>query len=209
MTDEFRSTFAKRVRAAKPRARKYDVWDDVISGLGLRVGTSGNRSFFVRRSVRGRIRSATIGSADTLTVPEARREARRLLATFIDPARNDTGPVLTRDEFYRPHVVAIIRLLMLTGYRAEKSSPSNGTGFAASASTFPIPSPGRARSGCRAPHVRSSPPSRATVPIARSCSLRDRQRGTSTTSNTNGTASAMRRACPACGFMTSATTGLR
>ncbi len=82
MTDEFKSTFAKRVRAAKPRARKYDVWDDVISGLGLRVGTSGNRSFFVRRSVRGRIRSATIASADTLTVPEARREARRLLATF-------------------------------------------------------------------------------------------------------------------------------
>ncbi len=92
MTDEPKSTFAKRVRSAKPRARKYDVWDDVISGLGLRVGTSGNRSFFVRRSVRGRIRSATIGSADTLTVPEARREARRLLATFIDPVRNDTGP---------------------------------------------------------------------------------------------------------------------
>ncbi len=96
MTEEPKSTFAKRVRAAKPRARKYDVWDDVISGLGLRVGTSGNRSFFLRRTVRGRIRSATIGSADTLTVPEARREARRearkLLATFIDPARNDNGP---------------------------------------------------------------------------------------------------------------------
>ncbi len=92
MTNETKSTFAKRVRAAKPRPRKYDVWDDVISGLGLRVGTSGHRSFFLRRTVRGRIRSATIGSADTLTVPEARREARRLLAAFIEPARNDNGP---------------------------------------------------------------------------------------------------------------------
>ncbi len=43
MTDHPKSTFAKRVRAAKPRAREYYVWDDVISGLGLRVGTSGHR----------------------------------------------------------------------------------------------------------------------------------------------------------------------
>ena len=92
MTDDPKSTFAKRVRAAKPRTRKYDVWDDVISGFDLRVGTSGHRSFFLRRSVHGRIRSATIGSADTMSLPEARREARKLIATFIDPARKHNGP---------------------------------------------------------------------------------------------------------------------
>ena len=92
MTDNPKSTFARRVRAAKPRPNKYDVWDDVISGLALRVGTSGHRSFFLRRTVRGRIRSATIGNADTMTVPEARREARRLIARFIEPARKDNGP---------------------------------------------------------------------------------------------------------------------
>ena len=92
MTDEAKPTFAKRVRAANPRARKYDVWDDVISGLGLRVVTSRHRSYFLRHSLRGRIRSATIGSADAMTVPEARAEARRLLATFIEPARKDNGP---------------------------------------------------------------------------------------------------------------------
>ena len=42
--------------------------------------------------MRGRIRSATIGSADALTVPEVRAEARKLLATFIEPARKDNGP---------------------------------------------------------------------------------------------------------------------
>ncbi len=92
MTDNPKSTFAKRVRTAKPRAKKYDVWDDVISGLGLRVGTSGHRSFFLHRSVRGRIRSATIGSSDAMSVPEARAEARKLLATFIDPVRKDSDP---------------------------------------------------------------------------------------------------------------------
>ena len=92
MTDNPKSTFARRVRAAKARPKKYDIWDDAISGLALRVGTSGHRSFFLRRTVHGRIRSATIGNADTMTVPEARREARRLIATFIEPARKDNGP---------------------------------------------------------------------------------------------------------------------
>ena len=59
MTDQPKSTFAWRVRAARPCAKKYDIWDDVISGLGLRVGTTGHRSFFLRRNVRGRVRSAT------------------------------------------------------------------------------------------------------------------------------------------------------
>ena len=88
MTDNPKSAFARRLRAAKARAKKYDVWNDVISG----VGTSGHRAFFLRRSVRGRIRSATIGSADAMSVPEACAEARRLLATFIDPARKDNRP---------------------------------------------------------------------------------------------------------------------
>ena len=83
--------------------------------------------------------------------------------------------VLTRDEFYCPQAVAVIRLLMLTGCRRgevvslEWGWIPNGAGFAASASTFPIRSQGRARSGCRAPRKRSSTPSRATAPIARSC----------------------------------------
>ncbi len=55
-----KSTFARRVRAAKPRAKRYDIWDDVISGLAVRVGTRGHRSFFLRRTVRGRIRYATL-----------------------------------------------------------------------------------------------------------------------------------------------------
>ena len=92
MTDNNpKSTFAKRVRAARPRARRYDGWDDVISGLGLRVATSGHRSFFLRRTVRGRIRSATIGSADDMTLPEARAEARKLIASLVEPARKGNG----------------------------------------------------------------------------------------------------------------------
>ena len=41
---------------------------------------------------RGRRRYATIGSADTMTLPEARNEARKLIAAFIDTVKNNSGP---------------------------------------------------------------------------------------------------------------------
>ena len=92
MTDRSRSTFARRIRAAKPRNKKYEIRDDVISGLGLAIHPSSVRTFFLSRMARGRRRYATIGSADTMTVPEARREARKLITAFIDTAKNNGGP---------------------------------------------------------------------------------------------------------------------
>ena len=92
MSEKPKSTFARRVRAAKPRARKYEIRDDVVTGLGLAVQPSGVRTFVLNRMVRGRRRYATVGSADTLTIPEARAEARRLIASFADTAKKDGGP---------------------------------------------------------------------------------------------------------------------
>ncbi len=87
-----KSTFARRVRAAKPRAKKYEVRDDVVSGLALAIQPTGVRTFFLACMVRGRRRYATIGSADAMTIPEARREARRLIASYIEPAKTDNEP---------------------------------------------------------------------------------------------------------------------
>ena len=87
-----KSTFARRVRAAKPRATKYEVRDDVVSGLALAIQPTGVRTWFLSRMVRGRRRYATIGSADAMTIPEARREARRLIASYIEPAKTESGP---------------------------------------------------------------------------------------------------------------------
>ncbi len=90
MTEQ--STFARRVRAAKPREKRYDIRDDVIPGLFLRVFPSGVRSFALDRMTRGRRRFATLGNADAMTIPEARREARRLIASYMEPATTDNGP---------------------------------------------------------------------------------------------------------------------
>ena len=92
MSEKPKSTFARRVRAAKPRDRKYEIRDDVVTGLGLAVQPSGARTFVLNRMVRGRRRYATVGNADAMTVPEARIEARRLLAAFLETAKNDNGP---------------------------------------------------------------------------------------------------------------------
>ena len=92
MNDQPKSTFARRVRAARARARKYEIRDDIVIGLGLTIQPSGVRTFFFARMVHGRRRFSTIGSADVLTIPEARREARRLIASYIEPARTDGGP---------------------------------------------------------------------------------------------------------------------
>ena len=63
--------------------------------------------------------------------------------------------VRTHDDFYCPQIVAIIRLVMLTGCRfGEIVSLEWDWIRGASAYTFPTRSPGRARSGCRAPRGR-------------------------------------------------------
>ena len=64
MTDHPKSTFARRVRAAaKPRAKRHNVRDDMVSGLILRVYPSGKRTFSLDTMIRGRRRYATIGGA--------------------------------------------------------------------------------------------------------------------------------------------------
>ena len=78
-----KSTFARRVRAAKPRAAKYEVRDDVVTGLALAIQPTGVRTYFLSRMVRGRRRYATVGDADAMTVTEARRDARRQIASYI------------------------------------------------------------------------------------------------------------------------------
>ena len=92
MKDRSKSTFAKRLRAAKPREKAYKVRDDIVSGLGVAIQPSGTRTFFLARMVRGQRRYATVGDAAVMTVPEARREARKLIASYIEPAVKDHGP---------------------------------------------------------------------------------------------------------------------
>ena len=59
-----------KIAALRPHEREYTVWDDRISGLGVRVRPSGHRSYVFLRNGR----KASLGPAALKAVDEARRE---------------------------------------------------------------------------------------------------------------------------------------
>ena len=73
-----------RSRSALARSRSYSE----RKSRGVRSGTDTGHD----RMVRGRRRYATIGNANAMTIPEARRAARRLIASYIEPAKNADSP---------------------------------------------------------------------------------------------------------------------
>jgi integrase len=80
------------VDALGPEPDKSDctVWDDDLSGFGIRVRGSGAMTWIIMyRTREGRLRKYRIGQVGTLTPDEARREARQKLAAVdrgADPA---------------------------------------------------------------------------------------------------------------------------
>lgn len=73
---------------------RYDIWDSKLAGFGVRVEATGRKSFFIRYRADGGGRTAprrfmTVGQFGILTVEEARKKARKLLAAATvgdDPA---------------------------------------------------------------------------------------------------------------------------
>lgn len=80
--------------AAHPAARRYCIWDSDLHGFGLRVQSSGVKTFFVKYRAGGGGRNApqriqTIGRLGVLTPEEARRQAKAILGAAAaggDPA---------------------------------------------------------------------------------------------------------------------------
>lgn len=88
---------------------RYIVWDDRISGFGLRVYPTGRKSFVLRYRLRGerRQRWTVLGHYGVVTAEQARGLARQWLQdarTGEDPgaraAAPDDGPVATMADLY-------------------------------------------------------------------------------------------------------------
>ena len=82
------------IDAASPKDKRYYVWDSALSGFGVRIGTSGDKTFIVRYRAEGGGRSAaqrfvTVGRYGTLAPEQARKHAKTILggvAKGDDPA---------------------------------------------------------------------------------------------------------------------------
>jgi integrase len=82
------------IDAATPSTRRYDIWDSQVPGFGVRIGLTGVKTFVVRYRAEGGGRNApkrhvTVGRYGALTVEQARKKAKELLAAVTvgdDPA---------------------------------------------------------------------------------------------------------------------------
>lgn len=74
----------RALNAATPEETRYVLWDDDLTGFGLRVEPSGTMTYLVRYRIgggrRGTLRQFKIGSAAKLTPDEARDLAKKALA---------------------------------------------------------------------------------------------------------------------------------
>jgi len=67
------------VDAVTIRTKDYIIWDDTLPGFGLRVFTSGRRSYVIQCRAFGRSRRCTIGPHGLWTADQARHEAKAKL----------------------------------------------------------------------------------------------------------------------------------
>ena len=119
----------RTVDATKPDgARDRFVWDEEVKGFGLRVRSSGHKSFVFQYRVGGRGGSShrlTIGDYGAVTADQARRQAKQL-AGAVAQGRN---PALEREAEKRAiaeargaPTVATLAAEFLTHRRAKKKA---------------------------------------------------------------------------------------
>lgn len=73
-----RSITPAMIDRLRPAAREYHLWDRDQPGFGVRVRTSGHRSFIFKRRVDGRLTSRTLGDAAKMPLVQARGMAARI-----------------------------------------------------------------------------------------------------------------------------------
>jgi len=72
----------KMLKGLKPAASgQIDIWDELLPGFGVRVGTTGRKSFFVGTRIKGKYRRVTLSPPyDLLSLADARTKAKAIMA---------------------------------------------------------------------------------------------------------------------------------
>ncbi|MDE0047860.1 MAG: hypothetical protein OXU19_18700, partial [bacterium] len=68
----------RNVARLRAEDTEYTVWDTKVAGLGVRIRSTGHRSFIVLDSPNGSSRRRTLGHASLLRVDDARMKCRNL-----------------------------------------------------------------------------------------------------------------------------------
>jgi len=116
------------VEAADARGKDYLIWDDELPGFGLRVFSSGKRSYVIQYRTRGRSRRYTIGLHGAWAPETARREARVQLGRVAggdDPVEDrqlDHKAITVKDLCTRYLADLLAGLILGKGGRPKKAS---------------------------------------------------------------------------------------
>lgn len=78
-----------------PEGKQIDVWDEDVTGFGVRVTPKGKKTFFVLARVNSRLVRATVGKSDTMTAEAARTKAKKMLVGMQE-GRNPNDDVKCR-----------------------------------------------------------------------------------------------------------------
>lgn len=109
----------KLVDTLAPSGRDGVLWDDELSGFGIRITAAGVKSYVVQYRIMGRSRRMTIARHGVMTPEEARKEAKLILA---DVARG-LDPAEARDEQRRDLTVSeLCDLYVSEGMTTKKAS---------------------------------------------------------------------------------------
>lgn len=100
--------------------KDYFVWDSEMAGFGVRVFSSGRKSYLIQYRAAGRSRRRTIGSHGVLTADEARNEGRKLLG---DIAKGG-NPAEERETQLRSPTMASLCERFLEDYAKSFCKPS-------------------------------------------------------------------------------------
>src|SRR4051794_14084177 len=94
MSERIARLTKRTVDGAAPASSRYALWDSELKGFGLRIETSGTKTYFVRYRPKGRgggapKRFLTLGRHGPLTPEQARARALAVLGSVAngeDPA---------------------------------------------------------------------------------------------------------------------------
>ena len=161
MSNQLKSTLARRVRVAKPRAKRYGVWDDAISGLGLRIHPSGRKVRIVQARIERRRHRIVITRHAEMEPAEARRHARDVLARI----RAGGNPVDGIDREKRTSTVREFADEYLRGC-GPYWKPSGRRTIRIYLKARILPALGRMRVDCDEGLERSCPDHRQDIPTA-------------------------------------------
>lgn len=113
------------VEALEVQPTDYLLWDDDLSGFGIRVFPSGRKSYLVQYRAEGRTRRRAIGQQGVLTAEEARKEARKLLGEVAKGG----NPSEERRMGLQAPTMASLCDRFLADYAAHHCKPSTRAGY--------------------------------------------------------------------------------